>query len=246
MIYLNTKELENLYAVNQQIDRVMFGDKLVWENNRIIDLGTGTDFDVSDFYTKFNELTADNFFIVSFSPATLSGNASAYVDETGHLAYVGISTGLVKEYNAETGELSFYQYDDFNSSSTIAPTTTTRKKASVHAVIVTKPEKLIYLGLGTAFNIKGMFPDEYQKFTADNFIARNWKYDNGGQQGYLLHGARNEAGSWSGSATTKFAKTYDSNTGMLKFGFTNTWSTDLGESGTNESKLYVYLTRKKV
>ena len=244
MIIRNGKELENLYSESQQIDKVMFGDKLVWENNRIIDLGTNTDFDVSQVYSKYADLTEDNFFLVSQTPTTLSGSASAYVDETGHQTYLTIWTGLVKEYDPSTGALSFYQYDEFVSSSTIAPSTSVKKKASVHAVIITKPEKLISLGLGTAFNIKGMFPNEYQNFTADNFVAKNWKYVNGGQQGYLLHGVSYIAGSYSGSTTTTFFKTYDSTNGILRFGYTN--SVNGGDSITNEAKVYAYLTRKKV
>lgn len=249
MIYLDNKELDNLHVGSQEIQKAYVGDKLVWENNRIIVLGQGDEFDVASVYPNYADLTVDNFFFLTQDPTTITGSASAYVDETGHLAYLTIWTGIEKTYDASIGKLTLYQSDTYYSKSTIAPTTFTKKTANMTAVLVTKPDKLIYLGLGMTFNIKNLFPNDYQNYTVDNFIARNWYYENGGasgQKGYLLNGARNHAGSYSGSATTTFIKNYDASTGILNFYYNHDWSTDIGESGTVFSKVYAYLVKRSI
>lgn len=246
MIYLNGKELENLHAEEKQIDRVMYGDKLVWENNKIIELGTASSFDIASIYPNYSELTADNFFLVSSSPTSISGTSTATVHDSQYYCYITIWTGMYKSYNAQTGQLSWYQRNTYSDSYTAHSGGDTRyATANINAVLITKPEKLTYLGLGTTFNLKNMFPNEYQNFTVDNFVASNWYYNNGGQQGYLTHSSAHYQGVWRGSATTSFIKTYDASTGILNFYYNGAYSGDMG-SGNVASRLYVYLSKRAV
>lgn len=243
---LDLKSLWECYNGDTEIEKIMYGDKLVWEGNKIITLGTAQTFDVASVYPRFNELTADNFFFVSSSPTSVSGTSTATVHDSAYYCYITIWTGMYKTYNAQTGQLSWYQRNTYSDTYTAHSGGDTRyATASMKAILVTKPEKLTYLGLGTTFDIKSIFPNDYQNMTVNNFIARNWYYSNGGQQGYITHSSAHVQGTWSGSATTSLIKSYNPSTGILTFYYNSAYSGDMG-SGSMPSRLYVYYTRRAI
>ena len=245
MIYLNGKEPNNLYVGDKQINRVFYGSRLVWENNRIIDLGFGRTFDVASVYSDYGNLTADNFFIVEQDPETISGTCYGIVHDSQYYTYLTATTNMVKQYNASTGQLSFYLVDSFNTNSTSDASTSVSKYADFHVVLVSKPEKLVYIGNATAFNIKNMFPNDYANFTADNFVASRWDFENGSMGGYLLHAPVHDQGTWSGSGSTQFVKEYNANTGILTFKTHNT-SSGGGEQHQADIQYNVYFSKRKV
>jgi len=246
MQQLNLKELNECYYGDTEINKIMYADKEVWGGTRVIELGTGTSIDVASIYPKYNELTADNFFFVSSSPTSVSGTSTATVHDSAYYCYITIWTGMYKTYDAQTGQLNFYQQNAYSDTYSAHSGGDTRyATAGMKAVLVSKPEKLTYLGLGTTFDIKSIFPNDYQRFTVNNFIAKNWYYNNGGQQGYIVHSSAHVQGRWSGSATTSLIKTYNASTGILNFYYDSVYSGDMG-SGSVQSRLYVYFTKRAV
>ena len=242
----NLKDLEKCYFGTTEIEQIMYGNKEIWGGNRIIALGTNTSFNVSSYYSKYKDLTADNFFFVSQSPSSITGTSTAVVHATGNTTYITIWVGMTKTYTASTGQLSFYQFDNYNTNHTTGSGDTTETKyGKLKTVLVTKPEKLTYLGLGNTFNIKNLFPNDYQNFTANNFIAKYWNYRNGGTQGYLLHSSANYEGSWDGTGTMTLVKNYNASTGILQFYYADAWTLP-NSSGNGISNLYVYFTKKAV
>jgi hypothetical protein len=246
MIYLNDNDLQELYVEDTEITKVYVGDRMVWGGNRIIQLGNGTSFDIASIYPNYRELTADNFFFVSSSPTSISGTSTATVHDSAYYCYITIWTGMYKTYNAQSGQLSWYQRNTYSDTYTAHSGGDTRySTASMGALLVTKPEKLVYLGLGTRFDIKSRFPNDYQNMTVNNFIARDWYYSNGGQQGYISHSSAHYQGTWSGSATTSLIKSYNPSTGILTFYYNSAYSGDIG-SGNVTSSLYVYYSKKAI
>ena len=244
MIYLDGKELIDHHIGDKETNRVLYGSKLVWDSNRLIDLGVGRTFDVASVYADYGNLTADNFFVIEQDPETISGTCYGIVHDSNYYTYLTMTANMVKTYDASTGQLQFYLVDKFCTTSTTSETTVVSKYADFHVVLATKPEKLVYLGNATTFNIKSMFPDEYQNLTADNFLASKWDFFNGGMFGYLLHAPVHEAGTWSGSGQTTFIKEYNANTGILLFETNNT-AQGGGEYVQGDTGYYVYFSKRK-
>ena len=84
-------------------------------------------------------------------------------------------------------------------------------KVGADAVIPFSGGKTVkYIGQGTSFDIKSLFPDQYQNLTADNFlcepISNGTSAENISPHGY--------EGSWYYS-TYSFSKSYNASTGIL-------------------------------
>ena len=232
MIYLNNKELDNLHIGEKEIQRVLLGESLIWENNKIVNLGFGKSWDIQNLFPNiYNELTADNFFFLSFNNVT--GSTSVNVAYTGDTKYLRIDGGLSKAYDPSTGILNAYLYNNSN-------------KSDVCAVLVTKPEKLVYLGLGTSFDVKTRFPDRYQSMTADNFVVqtiRHWN-GNGRSFGLICNNSRSSVGSWSGYNVESFVKTYDASNGILTCYLNDTGNCDNIDRWNGNSSVYAYASGK--
>lgn len=156
MQLLNEKNLEQYYFGEEVGSRIMFGDKVVWEGIKMIDMGVGQTFDVKNYTDKWQNLTVDNFFMIGASgSASISGSDS----DTSYINY--IYDGFNKSYNASTGILTFRlfvvngHWDRWG-------------YGNVHAVLVENKNKLIYLGAGTSFNVKPY--KNYADFTYKNFL----------------------------------------------------------------------------
>ena len=162
MIYLNEKELDLLHIGDKDIERVLLGDKLIWQNNQVFDLGSTNRYDVKTLLPDIYEtLTTDNFFFLTFSTAYGEGSA--------------LRSGLSKQYYPSSGYLEFYSWVQ-------------NHEFSTHAICVTKPNKLPHIGVGQTFNIRNMYPSSYMNFTADNFVVKDINHNNyiytGSEQGY--------------------------------------------------------------
>lgn len=152
MIYLGENDLINLHIGSQEINRVLLGNKVIWENVKAIDLGTGTTFDLSS-YPNYADLTEDNFFFTTASQGKITG-----YDASG-LVYTNI--GFDKTYDSSTGTLTMRT----------KVWSANTAYGSVHAYYVPNPSRLIYLGNGRYFNLSSY--TGYQNFTEDNFLIKN-------------------------------------------------------------------------
>jgi len=224
----NGKELDSCFYEDDEIQRIMFGDRLVWENVKYIDLGTAQTFDIKNYTDNWANLTADNFFIVGNSNnAYISGsdNTNDYV--------IWILDGYTKSYNASTGILT-YNVWIYNG----------RHErwgyGNVHAVLIEKPEKLISLGTGTYFNVKNN--PKYQDFTYKNFLMLRPNLTQG--VGNQIAGVRAPI-NWNASA--KVRASYSNGIFTCDFyGEFNHQNYDSGTPRTDSKAMIVYLYPKKV
>lgn len=199
MIYDGNKEISAIYDGGKEVVSVFDGSKEVWSNNKIIDLGEGTTFNVANFYQKYRELTIDNFFFTSVSSLS---KALWYRLDDGERKDIGAITRVEKSYNSSTGVLTLRNYLK------VIDGVSYNK---VHAFLVVKPIKLSYLGEGTIFDVKGI--KNYKKLTVNDFLIKettqcgkyNTYYAN--PDGYDV--------SASSPITSTIVKTYDSENGIL-------------------------------
>ena len=170
---------------------------------RIIQLGTGQSFNISNFYKRYSNLTEDNFFILSAANATGTDSIRVPASGSGRYGYAGFKVRLNKSYNASTGILTFRNQVLNNDNSS-------RGTADVTAVLVTDPSALIDLGdVNGTLNVTSYA--NYQNFTADNFLIRSSSTPSFSNsyyyQGYLYDD--------SGRCTSTIMKSYDASTGIL-------------------------------
>lgn len=231
MIYLNNKELGNLHIGEDEIQSVWIGDKVIWENNKIVDLGWGKSWNIKNLFPNlYNKLTVDNFFLLSAN----SVNGSDTVVGTGRL---GLASGIEKSYNASTGVLSFYTSYNYG-----------QMTNTVKAVMVSKLDKIKYVGYGTSFNVKSLFPNDYMNMTANNFFVktiRHWNSDTGLPYGYDYHGSRSISGTWTADGNFTFYKSYNASTGQLTVYFNSSGSASgVSDTWNRNSNCYVYGSKK--
>lgn len=200
MIYLKSKELVNLHAEDKEIQRVLLGDKLVWENAIIIELGTGKSFDVSSIYSRYADLTSANFFILSAD--SCSASQGIRMLPTDSREYVGFSAILILNYNSSTGILSCYNAIRNSGGSVL-------NSGNVKAVLVANPSKLISLGSGTSFNVSEY--SGYKNFTADNFLIKSTGNASAGGMFYPQSYTYDDGG----TGTSTISKSYNSSNGVV-------------------------------
>lgn len=231
-IDLGTKDIPDIYIGTTEMKEVRLGEVLKWANNQTILVGSGTSFNIANVYSGYKKLSAGNFFFRTFNGTS----ASDRVTVAGSYEYVSISGGMIKSYNASTGSLQMYSA--MGSSIDL----TKGNKGAVSLVIVTKPSKLISLGTGSSFNVKAKRPDDYQTFTADNFIFSYVPDD--GRTNYLFHESRTYDGTWTASGSGSFVKTYNTSTGILTAYWHTSGTSDTG-SWTKDRGVTAYLTLKR-
>ena len=229
MIYKNNEELQNLHIGENEIQRVLLGEHLIWENNKIIDLGWGKTWNIQNLFPNlYQDLTIDNFFLLG---ATQVSGSDTLVG-TGE---VSIYDGIQKSYNATTGVLSFNTYCNGTT-------------GNVRAVMVSKVDKLTYVGFGTSFNVKNLFPNDYMNMTADNFLVKTMKHWNASSElsiTYSYHGRRSYSGTWTADGTFRFYKSYNAETGILTVYFNSSGSASgVSDTWNRNSNCYVYASKK--
>lgn len=228
MQQFNLKELQECHNGTTEIQKIMYGSSLVWENYKLVDLGTAQTFDVKNYTDNWRNLTANNFFIIGNSnTASISGSDS----DSSYINYV--SYGYTKSYNNTTGILEFYiwivnsHWDRWG-------------YAPVHVAMVEKREKLISLGAITSFNAR-TYPN-YADFTWKNFLmlrpnlsSGEWKQIGGVRPPY----------NW--NATAQISSSYSS--GVFNCQYTGIYNHENYDSGTPRTvtlPLVTYLFPKKI
>lgn len=192
----NLEDLWNCYAQAHEIKKIMYGEALVWEANQVINLGSGKEWDIAALLpNKYKKLSADNFYFCD--AGNVSGSVTVTVTETGvDVGNLYIGVGLIKRYDAETGKLTMY-------------TTCNQGRGNVTAVFVSKPAKLISLGMGRSFDLRNLYPNSYQNLTEDNFILK--RYDTG----LVFNQFRGSEGTYTATNTQTYVKSYNQSTGIL-------------------------------
>lgn len=225
-----TKEATDIFYGETEIQEVRLGETLKYIANKIIYLGTGTSFNVASVYSKYRELTADNFFFLNM------GNASAS-DRVNGTGYLTITGDFYKSYNPNTGILTMFNACG-NSTDLMSA-----NKGSVSAYLITKPQKLVNLGYGFSFNVSN-YPN-FRQFTADNFFIQTIPYHSGGYPHYILHNSRTYDGQWYADGNTTFTKSYNASNGVLTINYRLYAIADGGiDQNTTNMGAYVTLNPK--
>lgn len=215
----DSKDLQGCYSGTTEIQKIMYGSNLVWENYKLVDLGTAQTFNIRNYTDNWANLTVDNFFMVGGSNrASING-----VDNDDTIVYV--TNGWEKSYSGGTLTFRIKIYDSEGRSA----------YASVHAVMVEKRDKLISLGSGKSFNVTGYA--NWQDFTYKNLLMLK-------PSGYANHGVRMPK-TW--SAYTEVQASYSSGTFNCNFYYRydheNTGSTT---PRVQADSMQVYLFPKKI
>ena len=202
-VYKGNKEIDEVYLGSDEIAQIYLGAQEIWSKSKVIYLGEGTSFNVSSIYSKYADLTADNFMISGdVSTPSTSGSVSTSGES------MSMSSRLNKSYNASTGV--------FSASHSLTGQNITDKYVGVKAWLVPNLANMVEkgkarrLGSGRSFNIKSLYPDDYQNFTIKNFLIQSIST--------AESGARYWEGSWTCAGYGQFPFSYDSATGILSAG----------------------------
>lgn len=215
----NNKDLQGCYYGTTEMQKIMYGTNLVWENYRLVDLGTNTSFNIRNYTDNWANLTVDNFFMVGNSNrASING-----VDNDDTIVYV--TNDWNKSYSNGTLTFRIKIYDSEGRNA----------YAGVHAVMVEKRDKLIYLGSNTSFTVTGYAG--WQDFTYKNLLMLK-------PSGYAQNGVRTPK-TW--SAYTEVQAGYSNGTFNCQFYYRydhqNTGSTS---PRVEADAMQVYLFPKKI
>lgn len=217
--YINNEEKEC-----QRIVQIINNEeKDIWTGNKVIKLPAGKNVDVKPYLPKiYKYLTNANFFIIEGSRYL---NASVKYTST-TLAYS--SYQYDQSYNSSTGVVT--NYLDYHAGRTDRGGYSA-DETSIALAVCTKPEKLIYLG-NRSFDVKTLYPNDYQKFTNDNFLCRLPNF------GDLTDAGRERRLTSKGS----LVKSYDPNTGIITCYI---YSID-AEDENNQRNADIYLYKGKI
>ena len=112
-------------------------------------------------------------------------------------------------------------------------------KANGGSNIETDMKVVKYIGQGTSFDIKTLYPASYQNFTADNFFCEPIS-SNSGSTSPDTHGYQGS----SFYANYSFNKTYNSNTGVLSVTSIVNFNINFAQYGyprSNQQKVKAYI-----
>ncbi len=234
-LFLGEKEVDKVYIGEKEIRQIYLGEKEIWGNSKIVNLGSGTEWDIKKYTSKYKDLTVDNFYYLSMEDVSASNSITVPGDES----YLSIWGWLAKKYDSDTGTFTSNHFLEGSS----------KKVVKVTPVLVVDPSKLIDLGSDQTFNIKEKFPTKYDKYTENNFIiARNKTGradlpDN--PYSYVFNHFRGEAGTWSVTCTHKLEKKYDKETGILTCRIRSKATANVAsDSFDNTFETHVYLVEK--
>lgn len=190
-LYNGTKEIDQVFIGNKEVQQIYNGTKEIWSNNKIVKLASGTSWDIKNIYSKYNQLTVNNFFYLEMDDAANCSD-SVTVAYDGDTQYLNITGYLNKSYNATTGVFDSVHY--LSGSGTVT--------AAVTPVLVTDTSKITYVGTGTV-DVRTLLPN-YASLTENNFIvAANYR------GGYMWRHSRSYTGNWSVQASHFFNKSYN-------------------------------------
>lgn len=229
----NLKDLQECYYGETEIERIMYGERLVWEGNKIIYLGNAQSFNVANVYDGYADLTADNFLFLS--AGSCSGSDTKTVSYDHDNKYVTIYSGMSKSYTPSTGVLSFYS----GCGST---------RGNTRVVLVKNLSKLVDMGSGTTFNVKNYFPNDYQNMTVDCFagrIIKHWNSTNSDNSwNFTCRIGCYYTGTYSATSTWTMVKSYNASTGVLTFHANDTGSGVNQSWDRDSTTIHVYARKK--
>lgn len=233
-LYWGTKEVDKVTLGDKEIKQIYWGDKEIWSNAKIVNLGSGTSWDIKSITSKYANLTVDNFYYLSMNDVSASNSIS--VPPEGYLAITG---WLNKTYDSTSGIFNSYHF--LNGSSL--------RSVQVTPVLVVDPSKLIDLGSAQTFDIKTRYPNKYSQFTENNFIIARNKTGRedlpNNPNEYLFNHYRGANGTWSVTCTHKLEKTYSQTTGILTCRFRSIADANVDADDFNTaSSTHVYLVEK--
>lgn len=228
MIYKGEKELDTLHIGTKEIERVLLGEDLIWENFKYFLLGTGTSINITSIYPDYANLTAGNFFIKS-----TSGNPtfSASIVASQYGPRLGGASSLEKSYNQSTGVISsnFWASGD------------SYDRRAVTLVLIPDLQKqidsgkVVHLGSGRSFSLKNI-TDNWENLTNDNFLISSVSYANMNQRYY-------EGGAYTCAGYGQLGYSYNQSNGVLSayhnLIFTNNGGGWLSSVYTNADMYYV-------
>lgn len=229
----NLKDLQECYYGETEIERIMYGERLVWEGNKIIYLGNAQSFNVKNVYDDYANLTADNFLFLS--AGSCSGSDTKTVSYDHDNQYVTIYSGMSKSYTPSTGALSFYSGCG-------------SARGNTRVILVKNLSKLVDMGNGTTFNVKNYFPNDYQNMTADCFagrIIKHWNSTNSDNSwNFTCRIGCYYTGTYSATSTWTMVKSYNASTGVLTFHANDTGSGVNQSWDRDSTTIHVYARKK--
>lgn len=207
MQQLNLKELQYCYSGDLEIERIMYGENLVWELVQSISLGTGSSFNLRNIVDNWQSLTASNFFVrVSGTP--IASDSVTGSEETKPNAR--LHSQLNKSYNASTGTFSC----NFQCYATVTyEPITSNNTVPCSAFLVPNLSKAISdgvlrdLGSGMSWDIRAIYPNDYRNFTINNFFISSCDECETGNRYY--------GGTFTFGGTASLNLSYNSSTGIL-------------------------------
>lgn len=228
MIYKGNKELNSLHIGDKEIERVLLGDELIWENFKYYSLGEGTSINIASIYPDYADLTGDNFFIKS-----ASGNPT-FADSIVASEYgprLGGSSGLAKSYNSDSGVISANLW--------ASGASVNRKPVTLVLIPNLQKQiesgKIVHLGSGRSFSLKNI-TDNWANLTNDNFLISSASYAQMTQRYY-------EGGAYSCAGYATIGFSYDQSNGVLSafhnLIFTNNGGGWLSNVYTNMDMYYI-------
>jgi hypothetical protein len=236
-IYLGASEIESGFDGSTELQNIYIGAQEIWSNSKVINLGTGTSFDVSSIYSKYDELTANNFFIMAANTASGTSGTGTISVGSGSAGSWGFQAQLVKSYNSSTGILTAYNAIKEGHDNSV------RGTGSVTAVLVVKTENLINLGSVNG-TISVTSYGEYRNFTNDNFLIISAASPAHGNSYYHQSYAYSDSGSGTSTITKSYNATNGTLTANIKMNSTDTSGVYNYYTANEQGAVYIYLNPK--
>lgn len=158
-LFKSANEIAEVHIGSKEIQGIYLGSKEIWTNTKVIYLGEGTTFDVTKFYSKYSQLTVDDFFFTMAAEDTNIDQGIGSGTST-NPTNVRVSSSMNKTYNASTGQLTCKYGSSLNSRVWLIPNS---------SELITKG-KIISLSSAKTWNMKNYA--EYDKAKKDNFLFR--------------------------------------------------------------------------
>lgn len=223
-IYIDSNGVAHDYTQIVQFDSNGNGHEIWGGVGRIYNLGAGRTIDIKDIYSRWNELTADNFFILNLTQINASDRIVVHTTG-GDVGY--LTLWMARDMSYSNGVISTnIRVNDNYSNPTIA--------------MITDTSKLVNLGTSTSFNVSNV--RGYQDFTIDNFLVKV----NSLPQGYLYNGFRGSAGDWTVDGSYKIIKSYNAQTGVLTCYINDSAEDNIGGRYSTNNAVNVYLYPKRI
>ena len=115
------------------------GSLIPFKSTEIIDLGSGSSFDVSS-YPGYENFTEDNFIVEMGNLSGWNNQTNSTINSTGTYYFSNVSISLTKTYDAETGKLTanYKATNKYGTHMASTPHNTVNKTINVKAYLILK------------------------------------------------------------------------------------------------------------